>query len=289
MWARFRPALLTVIVCGSEVSMHRLTALALSVSLLLGLSVAAPAQSPSAQPAEYLYLLTITVKSGSVPAYESFQKKIVAAAEKIGAPQHWRTWAVMIGGPGRTFNLALPFNKWNEIDGWIAVPQMLNKAYGEAEGRRILAAGTAVIENSETSVLRLLPGLSVRPEAFNANAGYIHLFLTDVEPGMVPAWESYIGKLKAAQEKSPQYPSVVRRVSVLGSSNTYATAVGFSNFAARDSWPVNDDVMRNAYGQTMADSLDGARLRATRNARQMVLMYRPELSRMGAGPAAASR
>jgi hypothetical protein len=34
-----------------------------------------------------------------------------------------------------------------------------------------------------TSVLRLLPGLSVRPEAFDANSGYIHLFMTDVEPG----------------------------------------------------------------------------------------------------------
>ena len=37
------------------------------------------------------------------------------------------------------------------------------------------------------------------------------------------------------------------------------------------------------------DSLDGVRLRSTRNARQVVLMFRPDLSRPGAGPAEASR
>lgn len=199
------------------------------------------------------------------------------------------TWAVNMGRPGRTFDIVLPFNKWSEVDGWTAVPQILNKAYGEAESRRILAAGGAVTEHSETSVLRLLPGLSVRPEAFNPRAGYIHLFLTEVEPGMVPAWEAYIGKLKAAQEKSAQFPSVVRRVAVLGSSNTYASAVAFSKFAERDSWPANMELMRSAYGQAQADSLDGVRLRATRNARQMVLKFRPDLSRVGVTTAEASR
>ena len=58
--------------------MHRLTALALSVPLLLGLQRAAPAQSPAAKPSEYLYIATITVKAGAVPAYESFTKKIGA-------------------------------------------------------------------------------------------------------------------------------------------------------------------------------------------------------------------
>ena len=268
--------------------MHRLTAFALSVPLLLGLPRATTAQSPGAKPSEYLYVVTITVKPGGVPAYESFTKKIVAGAEKIGAAQHWMAWMVNIGGPGRTFDIVLPFDKWSEVDGWTFVPQILTKAYGEAEGRRIMAAGSATIEHQETSVLRLLPGLSVRPDAFNPRAGYIHLFVTDVEPGMVPAWEAYIAKLKAAQEKSTQFTSVVRRVSVLGSSNTYASAIPFSKFAERDNWPVNDDLMESAYGKAQADSLDGVRLRATRNARQMVLMLRPELSRMGAGSAEAS-
>lgn len=273
---------------GSEGSMHRFTALALSLLCVLGLPAAAPAQSASGLPPEYLYVITVNVKPGGMPAYESFQKKIVASAEKIGASQHWMTWMSIIGGPGRTVNVVLPFNQWSEVDGWSSVSEMIRKAYGEAEGRRIMVAGSAVMEHSETAVYRILPGLSVRPEAFNQKAGYVHLFVTEVEPGMVPAWESYIGKLKAAQEKSPGFPSAIRRVAVLGASNTYVTALPFSKFADRDAWPSSTDLMRDAYGQAQADSLDGVRLRATRNARQLVLEYRPDLSRPGA-PAAASR
>jgi hypothetical protein len=269
--------------------MNRFTALALSVPGVVGVPAAALGQSPAAPPSEYIYVITTTVKSGGVPAYESFLKKIVGGADKVGASQHWMNWMVMIGGPARTFNIVLPFNRWSEVDGWTPVPQILAKAYGEAEGRRIMAAGGAVTEHSENAVYRLLPGSSLRPEAFNARAGYLHLIVTEVEPEMVPAWEGYIARLKAAQEKSDQYPSVVRRVAVLGPSNTYVTAVAFRKFAERDSWPVNLEVLRNAYGQAQADSLNGVRLRATRNARQMVLMFRPDLSRLGAVPAEASR
>jgi len=269
--------------------MNRFTALALSVPCLLGIAISDPAQSQTPQPSEYIYVFTVTAKPGAVPAYEDFIKKVAAGAEKIGAAQHWMTWMATIGGPSRTFNIVLPFQKWSEVDGWTQVPQILAKAYGAAEGKRIMAAGGAASESSETSVLRLLPGLSSRPDSFNPRAGYLHLFVTEVEPAMMPAWEGFLGKLKAAQEKSPQFPSAIRRVAVLGSSNTYATAVAFSKFAERDSWPTNMDVMRTAYGQAQADSLDGVRLRSTRNARQMVLMYRPELSRLGAAPAAATR
>jgi hypothetical protein len=269
--------------------MNRLTALALSLPGLLGITVTGAAQNQPAQPSEYIYVITVTAKPGAVPAYESFTKKIAAGAEKIGAAQHWMTWMVTIGGPSRTFNIVLPFNKWSEVDNWTPVPQILTKAYGEAEGKRIMAAGSAVTEHSETSVLRLLPGLSSRPEAFDARAGYLHLIVTEVEPGMVPSWEGYLGKIKAAQEKSAQSPSVVRRVAVLGASNTYATAVAFSKFADRDSWAPNKDLLRDAYGQAQADSLNSIRLRSTRNARQMVLMFRPDLSRPGAATAEAAR
>jgi hypothetical protein len=269
--------------------MNRFAALALSLPGFLGLSVPGTARSQTSQQPEYIYVITATAKPGAGPAYESFLKKVAAGAEKTGAAQHWMTWMVMIGGPSRTYNIVLPFQKWGEVDGWTVVPQMLTKAYGEVEGKRIMAAGSAAMESSETSVLRLLPGLSSRPEAFNARAGYLHLIVTEVEPGMVPAWEGYLGQIKAAQEKSPQAPSVIRRVAVLGSSNTYATAVAFSKFADRDGWAQNKDLLRDAYGPAQADSLNAVRLRSTRNARQMVLMFRPDLSRLGSAPAEVSR
>jgi hypothetical protein len=269
--------------------MKRLSALALCLQLGVGLASPAATQTSPAQPTEFIQVITATVRAGAVTEYEDFIKKITAGANKIGAPQRWFVSHVSIGGPSLTYSIVLPFSKWSELDGWMTVPQMLLKAYGEAEGTKILKAGRAATERTETAVYRLLPDLSTRPKVFDPPARFVHLVVTEVEPAMVPAWESYLARLKAAQERSPQAPTAVRRVAVLGASNTYVTAVPFNKFADRDAWPANLAILSEAYGEAEARSLNDTRLRSTRNARQLVLTYRPDLSRPTAGPAAAAR
>jgi hypothetical protein len=239
----------------------------------------AVSQDQPGQPAEFIQVITTTVKSGAVSEYEDFVKKIAAGANKIGAPQRWVTSQVSLGGPGLTYTVVLPFSKWGDVDAWIPVPQILAKAYGDAEGAKILKSGRAAIERTETAVYRHLPDLSTRPKVFDPPAAFVHLFVTDVEPEMV----------KAAQEKSPQAPTALRRVAVLGAANTYVTAVPFNRFAERDGWPTNLSVLREAYGEAEARTLNETRLRSTRNARFLVLAYRPDLSRPAGSPAAAAR
>lgn len=269
--------------------MKSLRALALLLLVVLGLPSPGATQSQPGQPAEFIQVITTTVKSGAVSDYEDFGRRIVAAANKVGAPQHWTTSQVILGAPGLTYNVVLPFSKWEEVDGWIPVRDVLLKAYGQAEGTRILKAGRAAIERNETAVYRLLPDLSTRPKAFNPPPAFIHLFVTEVEPAMVPTWETFLARLKAAQEKSPQGPTAIRRVAVLGASNTYVTAVPFNKFAERDGWQTNPALLRDAYGESEARSLDETRLKSTRSARQLVLAYRPDLSRPPGAPAAAAR
>jgi hypothetical protein len=148
-------------------------------------------------------------------------KAYKAAAEKIGAPQPTTTFNVIMGGPGRTYNIVLPFNKWSEVDGWmtVSVPQMLTKAFGEAEGMKILRAGAPTIERIETAVYRLLPDLSTRPRAFDQPPAYFHVIVTEVEPAMVPTFRSYLAKVREAQEKSSRAPAAIRRVAVVGQGN----------------------------------------------------------------------
>jgi hypothetical protein len=272
-----------------EAIMKRFRALALSLQCIAGLPSLAASQSQPAQPPEFFYVVTVTVRSGAVPEFEAFQKKIVAGANKIRAPQRWSTSSVSFGGPGRTYSVAIPFSKWSEVDAWTPVPQILVKAYGQAEATRIMKAGSAVMERTETAVYRLLPELSTRPKVFDPPAAHVHLFVTEVEPAMVPQWESYLARIQAAQEKSPQAPTAVRRVAVLGASNTYVTAIPFNKFADRDSWPTNMAILREAYGEAEARSLNDIRLRSIRNVRQLVMTYRPELSRPTTGSAAATR
>jgi hypothetical protein len=267
--------------------MKGLSALAPSLLLSLGLTSPAAPQRPPPQPAEFIQVITVTLRPGGVREYETFTRNITAGANKIGAPQRWLVSQVSLGGPGLTYNIVLPFNKWEELDTWMPIPQILSKAYGEAEGIKILRAGFAVIERMETAVYRLLPDLSSRPKVFDPPAAFMHVFVTEVEPAMVPAWEGYLARLKAAQERSPQAPTAVRRVAALGAANTYVTAVPFNKFAERDSWPTNLAVLQAAYGEAEARSLNDTRLRSTRNARQLVLTYRPDLSRPSAGPAAS--
>jgi hypothetical protein len=269
--------------------MKRLRALSLSLPFSFGLASPAATQGQPEQPSEFIQVITVSVKPGAVADYENFIKKVVAGANKIGAAQRWMVSQVTLGGPGRTYSTVLPFSKWSEVDAWPQVRQILVKAYGEAEATRITRAGGEAIERSETAVYRLLPDLSTRPKVFNPPAARMHLFVTEVEPAMVPQWESYLARLKTAQEKSPQAPTAVRRVAVLGAGNTYVTAVPFNKFADRDSWPTNMELLREAYGEAEARSLNDTRLRSTRSVRQLVMTYRPELSRPMSGSAAAAR
>jgi hypothetical protein len=267
----------------------RREALALSLLAIPFLTLSAAAQNQSGQPAEFIQVITTTVKSEGVAEYEAFIRKIVAGANKIGATQYWTASQVGIGGPGLTYTIVLPFNKWAEVDAWSVVPEILVKAYGQAEGSRILKTGRAGIERTETAVYRLLPNLSTRPKVFIPPPAFVHLIMTEIEPSMGVAWRDYLAKLKTAQEKSAQAPTALRRSAVLGQSNVFVTAVPFNKFAERDSWPSNMDVLREAYGEAEAQKLDEIRRKSIRSGRQLVLAYRADLSRLTAADAAASR
>jgi hypothetical protein len=264
-------------------------ALILSFPLCAGWPALAQAQTQGAQTSEFIHVITTTVRADAGGEHETFQKRIKAAAEKVGAPQPWTTFSVMMGGPGRTYHIVLPFNKWSEVDGWMNVREMLVKAFGEAEGTKMLRAGVASIERNETAVYRLLPDLSTRPQALASPAAYVHLVVTEVEPAMVPTFRSYLAKIREAQEKSSRAPTAIRRVAVMGENNTYVTAVPFTKFAERDDRPTNLELLQEAFGEAEAQRLEETRLKSTRNMRQMVLVYRPELSRPKAGPRAAAR
>jgi hypothetical protein len=264
-------------------------ALTLSLPLCAGWPALAQAQTQAAQPSEFIHVITVTARADAIGEHETYQKRIKAAAEKIGAPQPWTTFNVIMGGPGRTYNIVLPFNKWSEVDGWMNVREMLVKAFGEAEGMKILRAGVAATERTETAVYRLLPDLSTRPRAFNQPPAYFHVIVTEVEPAMVPTYRSYLAKVREAQEKSSRAPTAIRRTAVVGAGNTYVTAVPFNKFAERDGWPTAPEMLREAFGEAEGQSLDETRPKSVRNVRQMVMAYRPDLSRPQAGPRAAAR
>lgn len=245
----------------------------------LCLAVPAAAQQP---PAEFISVTTVTIRGSGVAEYEDFARKVMSAAAK--ADPTARVFAYQ-GGPGSsgyTYSFVRPFSRWADMDAWMSVSQMLMKAHGDVEGGRILKAGRSPIEQSRVEVFRLLKDRSTRPRVYDPPLAHTLVFRTEVRPEMVPAYEGYLDKLKAAQEKVEGTPSATRRLAVLGPANTYLSTVPFASYADRDSWPLPAEVLRQAYGEAEAQRLNEVRLKSIKNAEAIVVNYRPDLSRMPA-------
>lgn len=235
-------------------------------------------------PPQFIQIITTTVRPGAITEYENYVKKIMAGADKIGAPQRVVAYQVGLGGPPNTYNFVLPFNKWEEMDAWPSVPQILTRAYGDAEGARILNSGRNAVAHSETAVFRIMRNLSTRPRANNPPAPMIMVVRTEIEPDMSVAYERYLSKLKAAQEQEPGNRTVSRSVSVLGPALVYLGANFFSKHADRDNWPGVPELMRKAYGDADGQELTEGSLRAVKKREMFIQSYRPDLSRLAPPP-----
>ena len=236
------------------------------------------------EPTEFIQIVTTTVRPNAVTQYEDYVKKIVAGASKIGAAQRVVAYQVGVGGPSFTYNFVIPFNKWEEMDGWPSIPQILTKAYGDAEGASILKSGRDAIEHSESAVFRTMRNLSTRPRVNDPPAAFVMVVRTEIEPGMSVSYERFLSKLKAAQEQEQGTRTVNRSVSVLGPALTYLGANFFSKHAERDNWAAAPDSLRKTYGDADGQEIFEGSLRAVRKRDVFVLSYRPDLSRLAPMP-----
>lgn len=237
---------------------------------------------------QFIEVLTVTVKSGSAPEYEAYVKRIVAGADRIGAagPATVHAFQAGRGGTPNTYFFVFPFNKSEELDGFVPVPQILSRAYGDAEAGRIMRSGTTAVEHFESTVYRLLEGLSTNPRPFDpSSASHVLLVRTVVEPAMSAEYERFLARLKSAQEQASDPFVTVRRVSILGPSHVYLAASFFSKFAELDRRPAPAAVLRSVYGEAEGRALSEQSLRAVRKREVMVLNFRPDLSRLPASGA----
>jgi hypothetical protein len=234
----------------------------------------------------YVHTILVTVKPTALPEFEDYVKKIMAAATKVGAPQIFYATQLQTGGPQFTYLFASPFSSYEEMEKWPPIPEMLLKAHGDVEGGKILKAGRATIESSETWVSRTQADLSTNPGPLDPpSTPIVRLLRTQVDPAMTVEYEQYLGKVKAAQEKAPGYPSTIRRVSALGTAAVYYSTTFLKSAADLDRIPNQNELMRKAYGEEGAATITRAGNAAVRSRDVWLLRYRPDLSRPTATPA----
>jgi hypothetical protein len=246
--------------------------------------VAALAQAQT-QPS-YTHTILVTVKPSAVQDFEDYAKKVMAAAAKVGSTQIVLAAQLQVGGPNYTYLFTSPFSTFEEMGQWSSIPEMLMKAHGDVEGAKLLKAGRSAIESSETWVARTQIDLSTNPKPLDLQATpFVRLLRTEVDPAMAGEYERYLAKVKAAQEKAAGYPSVIRRVSALGTGSLYFSATFVKSLADLDRIPNQGELMRKAYGEEGAETVTKSGNGAVRSREVWLLRYRPDLSRPTVSPA----
>jgi hypothetical protein len=261
--------------------MNRRTLVTLALASCLTAAAAAVAQTSapaSGVPWTLISGTTITVKPSGVAAFEESAKKINAANVKAGvAPS--RFWSVGRGGPGFTYLATLRYAKWSEMDDRPGMMTVLKKAYGDTEGPKVWASALAAIDSVSSVVNRVLPSLSSPPASFDTPPAHIRISKVEVHQGMGPKFEVYLAKLKAAQDKMGGSPPVVRYVSAIGPSSVYTAAYYFDKYAQWDGAPAISDLLRKAYGDAEAATLEETARACVKQLDVYVLDYRADLSK----------
>ena len=91
--------------------------------------------------------------------YEYYLSRVKAAQEQTPeSPTAIRR--VSVQGPAGVYITTQPFGKYAERDSWPVTEQLLRKAYGDEEARRILEQGAKGVRNRVTLVLSFRPDLS---------------------------------------------------------------------------------------------------------------------------------
>ena len=243
--------------------------------LILALSATVMAQN---SPSQFLTVVTFTVNSGAGVQFEEYIKKIKEGAEKVGAPQTWGTSQIAFGGPGNTYRIVLQFDKWGELDAWKQGSEILEEAYGADEAAKILRSGSMAIASSETSISRLLPDLSYNVDSLTPAPMY-QIRLSRVKRDMQDEYRGFIAKLNEARKKAGDRRHVIRRVSVLGRSTMYYSAVPMEKWSERDDREGVWEMIEKAHGANETRRLQETLQACIEESEVFVVTVRPDLSR----------
>ncbi len=248
------------------------------VALVLVVACTTAAMAQNA-PGEFLVIYNIQVRSGANVQFEEYIKKVKEAADKTGAPQHWSASQLTFGGPGNNYAIGLRFDKWGEMDGWEAVPQILEDAFGEEEAAKILRSGRMAMESSEITISRLMEDLSYNLKAM-APAPMYSIRVSEIKRDMQQDYRVFLAKANEAAEKAGDQRMVIRRTSTLGRSAVYTSATPFEKWSEWDDRGDFWQRMEKAHGPTETMRLRDTLTKCVEKSTRFTIRMRPDLSRL---------
>ena len=249
--------------------------LALVFLTVLALAGGAFAQT---MPRQHIQFVEINVKAGAEGQFEEYIKKIIEAADKVGAPQGWTFAQAAVGASAPTYYVVLEFDKWSERDSWEQIPQLLTTAFGEAEANKLMKVGGEATWGNESRVYSLDEERSWNLDK-NARSPYYTIMRGKVKPDMVDEYQMVISKIKEAQENAPVKRAGIRRQARFGPSWEFYSATPLSKWADLDEEGNLWENLAKTHGETEARLLRKT-LRSCYEEREfIVIATRPDLSR----------
>ena len=156
------------------------------------------------------------------------------------------------------------------------------QAFGEKDGAQILRSGQSAVEENHVRVYRYLPDQSSTITTAPTEAVAFRMSVTNVKPSMLGEYNRAMAKVKEGSEKNANAPKVIRRQSVDGPSFTFLSVVPMKSHGERDSWLGPGENIRKAFGEYEGGRLITTILDSMVDNLSVVLVARPDLSRMPA-------
>lgn len=192
------------------------------IGLALPFVLLSAALSSAQGPSRYQQVYEVSVKPGQELVYENYVKKLVAAADKVGAKTYWTSYVVTLGKPSPTYRVALNFSSWADREAWSTIPGMLAKAYGQPEAERLMKEGSGAIERSVLEVWEHLPGASANQGGGPVPAGnFVRAQIVRVDPSKASDYEAMTATFKPAYEAAAGKPVIGRWVLRVGANSGY--------------------------------------------------------------------
>jgi hypothetical protein len=119
-----------------------------------------------ADPAAHPYAMVTSARAlpGRVEECEELIRKVAEAIPKVGDPSQLLAYQVMLGEIG-TYWTVRPLADLGALDRQLPAPELLNQAFGHAEGGLIWRSGTEAVAQARRELVHYVPELSNPPQS----------------------------------------------------------------------------------------------------------------------------
>jgi hypothetical protein len=223
--------------------------------------------------------LTIEVKPGMNAQFEEFISKYKAAAEQTNSPYRWTVAQSVSGNP--VYSFTRPFQSFAALSD--ARPD-LNKAFGAAEGARLLGLLQASVEGESSAIYVARPDLSrPRPEPGIQGTPEAVLFVDiTVKSGKEEAFEGYAKKIVEASnaKATDQYWQIRQRMFGPGQLPVYRVVVVFAKWTELDrpGMPMSER-LKQQFGAAEAERLEAIANDSIQGVNERLNRVRADLAR----------